>query len=125
MLRPIQFPSTLRPPQPPGFRGEGGLRSQLGLELGPTARVGGAEATGKSGAPTAPSMLDLLVDQASQVNEMQHDADSMVHEMLTGGNVQSAEVLTAVQKADMAFRTMLQVRNKLLEAYREIMQMQV
>jgi flagellar hook-basal body complex protein FliE len=56
---------------------------------------------------------------------MQHNADSMVHEMLTGGDVNSAEVLTAVQKADMAFRTLLQVRNKLIEAYREVLQIQV
>ena len=70
-------------------------------------------------------MLDLLVDKAEEVNSMQHRADAMVHEMVTGGDVNSAEVLTAVQKADMAFRTMLQVRNKLIEAYREVLQIQV
>ena len=76
-------------------------------------------------AEQAPSMLDLLVDKVGDVNDMQHQADSMVHEMLTGGDVNSAEVLTAVQKADMAFRTMLQIRNKLIEAYREVQQIQV
>jgi flagellar hook-basal body complex protein FliE len=72
-----------------------------------------------------PSMLELLADKVGDVNDMQQRADGMVHELLTGGDVNSAEVLTAVQKADMAFRTMLQVRNKLIEAYREILQIQV
>lgn len=112
MTRPIQFPSTLRPPQAP--------QSRLAAGFGAVARPAGAAA-----ASPAPSMLDLLVEKAGEVNTMQQKADGMVHEMLTGGDVQSAEVLTAVQKADMAFRTMLQVRNKLIEAYREVIQMQV
>ena len=56
---------------------------------------------------------------------MQTDADDLVHSMLTGGEVNEAEVLTAVQKADLAFRMLLQVRNKLMEAYREIQQIQI
>ena len=43
----------------------------------------------------------------------------------TYGNVNQAEVLTAVQKADLAFRMMLQVRNKLIEAYHELQQIQI
>lgn len=113
MTRPIQFPSTLRPPQAP--------LSRLAPGLGSLARP----AAGAAAKPAAPSMLDLLVQKAGEVNTMQQKADGMVHEMLTGGDVQSAEVLTAVQKADMAFRTMLQVRNKLIDAYREVIQMQV
>ncbi len=67
----------------------------------------------------------LLGQQVREVNEMQTDANDMVHSLLTGGNVNEAEVLTAVQKADLAFRMLLQVRNKLIEAYREIQQIQV
>jgi flagellar hook-basal body complex protein FliE len=68
---------------------------------------------------------DLLVNQVKNVNTMQMDANDMVHSMLTGGDVNEAEVLTAVQKADLAFRMLLQVRNKLIEAYREIQQIQI
>lgn len=67
----------------------------------------------------------LLTDQVRDVNAMQTDANDMVHSMLTGGQVNEAEVLTAVQKADLAFRMLLQVRNKLIEAYREIQQIQI
>jgi flagellar hook-basal body complex protein FliE len=67
----------------------------------------------------------LLTQQVKNVNTMQTDANDMVHTMLTGGEVNEAEVLTAVQKADMAFRMLLQVRNKLIEAYREVQQIQI
>ncbi len=39
---------------------------------------------------------------------------------MTGGDVNPAEVLTAVQKADMSFRMMMQIRNKLVQAYQEM-----
>ncbi len=68
---------------------------------------------------------ELLGQQVRDVNEMQTDANDMVHTLLTGGKVNEAEVLTAVQKADLAFRMLLQVRNKLIEAYREIQQIQI
>ncbi len=68
---------------------------------------------------------NLLVQQVQNVNTMQTDANDMVHSMLTGGDVNEAEVLTAVQKADLAFRMLLQVRNKLIEAYREVQQIQI
>lgn len=67
----------------------------------------------------------LLGDQIREVNTMQTDANQLVHSLLTGGDVNEAEVLTAVQKADLAFRMLLQVRNKLIEAYREVQQIQI
>ena len=68
---------------------------------------------------------NLLSNQVRNVNSMQIDANDMVHSMLTGGDVNEAEALTAVQKADLAFRMLLQVRNKLIEAYREVQQIQI
>jgi flagellar hook-basal body complex protein FliE len=43
-----------------------------------------------------------------------------VEKFATGGDVSPAEVLTAVQKADIAFKMMLQIRNKLVSAYEEV-----
>lgn len=68
---------------------------------------------------------NLLLGEVKQVNDMQLTADANVHAMLTGGDVNQAEVLTSVQKADLAFRMLLQVRNKMMEAYREIQQIQI
>jgi flagellar hook-basal body complex protein FliE len=56
---------------------------------------------------------------------MQQDADSAVEKLVTGGDANPAEVLTAVQKADLAFKMMLQVRNKLVAAYDEIQAIRV
>ena len=71
------------------------------------------------------NFANLLGNQVKHVNSMQIDANDMVHSMLTGGDVNEAEALTAVQKADLAFRMLLQVRNKLIEAYREVQQIQI
>lgn len=66
------------------------------------------------------SFKSMLVDSIQQVNTMQQDAAHAVENLFTGGDVNPAEVLTAVQKADLAFRTMMQVRNKLIQAYQEV-----
>lgn len=68
----------------------------------------------------APSFAGLLTNGVLQVNSMQQDANFQINELMTGGDVNQAEVFTAVQKADMAFRMLVQVRNKLMSAYEEI-----
>jgi flagellar hook-basal body complex protein FliE len=73
-----------------------------------------------SGQAGGPSFKDVLVDSIQQVNTMQLDADKAVETLFTGGEINPAEVLTAVQKADLAFRLTMQMRNKLMEVYQEI-----
>jgi len=68
---------------------------------------------------------EFLLDSIQEVNAMQQDADQAVEQLFTGGEVTEAEVLTAVQKADIAFRMMLQVRNKLVNAYDQIQNMRI
>ena len=70
--------------------------------------------------PTDASFKDMLFDSIQQVNTMQLDADRAVEQMFTGGDVNPAEVLTAVQKADLAFRLTMQIRNKLMDVYQEV-----
>ena len=87
-----------------------------------------AAATGRpasaAGGPLE-QLASLAAGEVANVNRMQHTADDGVHALLTGGDVNEAEVLTNVQKADLAFRMLLQVRNKLMDAYREIQQIQI
>ena len=80
----------------------------------PTAPKIGDQAAG------GPSFKDVLVDSIQQVNTMQLQADQAVETMFSGGEVNPAEVLTAVQKADLAFRLTMQMRNKLMDVYQEI-----
>ena len=72
-----------------------------------------------AGAPQQP-FKSFLMESLNQVNTMQQDADRAVQQLITGGDVNPAEVLTTVQKADMSFRMMLQIRNKLVAAFQEV-----
>ena len=63
---------------------------------------------------------NILLEALDQVNSMQEQADQAVQQLVTGGDVNPAEVLTSLQKADMSFRLMLQIRNKLVQAYQEV-----
>jgi flagellar hook-basal body complex protein FliE len=68
---------------------------------------------------------NVLLDSIREVNSMQMEANQAVESLATGGDVNPAEVLTAVQKADLAFRMMMQVRNKLVQAYEEVKSIRV
>jgi flagellar hook-basal body complex protein FliE len=68
---------------------------------------------------------DLLLQSLKEVTGLQDTAEAGVQESLLQGDVTNIEVLTAVKKADLALRMMLQVRNKVLEAYDEIKQMRM
>ena len=67
-----------------------------------------------------PSFKDFLLESIEDVNSMQKQADQAVETLMTGGDAEPAEVLTAVQKADMAFRLLMQMRNKMMQVYQEV-----
>ena len=61
-----------------------------------------------------------------KVNETQMDSKKLADAFQAGDpNVQVSEVMVALQKSNVSFQAMLQVRNKLVSAYQEIMNMQV
>lgn len=68
---------------------------------------------------------DVLRDAISTVNELQKESNLEIQKLLTGENPDLHAMLIAVQKADLSFQMMMQVRNKLVQAYQEIMRMQV
>ena len=68
---------------------------------------------------------DALHRAVSDTNKLQLDADKAITSAQTGSTGNIHEAVIALEKADISFRTMLQVRNKLIEAYQEIMRMQV
>jgi flagellar hook-basal body complex protein FliE len=63
---------------------------------------------------------NILLEGLNQVNTMQSQANEAVQQLVTGGDVNPAAVLTTLQKADISFRMMLQIRNKLVQAYQEV-----
>ena len=76
-------------------------------------------------AQPASSFKDFLLDSIQEVNSMQQAADQAVQQLASGEPVSPAEVLTAVQKADIAFRLMMQMRNKIVQAYQEVQNIRV
>ena len=89
------------------------------LPLAPPAMpaMGAAQANGAVGGQP---FKNILLEALNQVNTMQSQANEAVQQLVTGGDVNPAEVLTTLQKADISFRMMLQIRNKLVQAYQEV-----
>ena len=65
-----------------------------------------------------------LESTISDVDLQQQDAEYKVSSMLAGGGTEVHDAMIAVQKADLSFQLMLQVRNKVVQAYQEIERMQ-
>jgi flagellar hook-basal body complex protein FliE len=72
------------------------------------------------GADSSSPFSKMLVGSIQRVNAMQNSANSQMEQFVTVGGVDQAEVFTSVQKADMSFRMLVQIRNKLMQAYEEI-----
>jgi len=75
--------------------------------------------------PDAGSFQTFLANSIQEVNTAQLQADQAVEALFTGGEVNPAEVLSAVKKADLAFRMLMQIRNKLVAAYEEFKNIRV
>ncbi len=71
------------------------------------------------------SFKDVLSSYLKETNEMQNSADESLSRLVRGDTDNVHEVMLAMSKADVSFRMMVQVRNKLVEAYQEVMRMQV
>jgi flagellar hook-basal body complex protein FliE len=67
----------------------------------------------------------LLEEQIARVNELQRDAKEAAEDALAGRRHDVEGVILATQKADIAFKMLLQVRNKVLDAYEEVKQIRV
>ena len=66
-----------------------------------------------------------LKNALGEVNDLQQKADHAIHQLVGEGKGDLQDTMIALEKADVSFRLMMQIRNKVLEAYQEIMRMQV
>ena len=71
------------------------------------------------------SFKDILMKNLNEVNDMQQDADKTLDNFVTGKSQNMAEVISASQKATMAFSMLTQIRNKLQDAYDEVKNLRV
>ncbi|MFK8138994.1 MAG: flagellar hook-basal body complex protein FliE [Bdellovibrionales bacterium] len=68
---------------------------------------------------------DSLGSAIDKVNTLQKVADQKSEDLATGKTQSLHDTMVAVEKADIALRLMVQVRNKMIDAYQEVMKMQV
>ncbi len=112
MAGPIQFDPSRVPMGPAGVAGTRGP-------------VGARRSAEETGAASGGSFKDMLLQSLDQVNRLQQEATQGVERLAAGETTSVAEVFSAARKADIAFGLLMEMRNKLLEAYQEIRQMQV
>ena len=68
---------------------------------------------------------DVVKDKISEVNQLQDDSAAAVKDLLVGKNQDVNSVVSEVAKSDMSFKMLVGVRNKMIEAYKETMRMQI
>jgi flagellar hook-basal body complex protein FliE len=75
--------------------------------------------------PSGDSFSTMLGRMVEEVNGKQVTAAQTVNNLQAGGDVSLHQAVIAMEEANVSFQLMVELRNKLLEAYQEIMKMQV
>ncbi|MCC7263642.1 MAG: flagellar hook-basal body complex protein FliE [Candidatus Latescibacteria bacterium] len=100
------------------FTGRGETRTQAvrgGLGMNTPATEG----------PGQPSFGELLKDFGGDVNNLQFKASNSIDMLVTGQSTDVHQVMVAVEEAGIALDLMLEIRNRVLEGYQELIRMQV
>jgi flagellar hook-basal body complex protein FliE len=75
--------------------------------------------------PTASSFSSMLSQMVSDVNTQQQVSAQAVSALQSGQNVPLHQAVIAMEEANISFQLMVEVRNRMLDAYQEIMRMQI
>lgn len=106
------------------------LKQQSSAFGGPGAingdRANGIHNNGRPPSVNGPQFGELLSQAVNKVNEVQQASSGMAEAYVKGDpSIDVTDVMIASQKAGVAFDAMVQVRNKLVEAYRDVMNMPI
>ena len=93
-----------------------GVNNNLGL--GPVGGSGGGSTAARPAGGA--SFADALKNSIDEVSRLQQDASKAVEDLATGKKDDVTGVMTAMEKSDLAFKTLLAIRAKLMDAYEEI-----
>lgn len=101
-----------------------------GLSLPPLTGLGNVSGPGWTAAPVVResgqvSFQDLLLNSLEQVSQLDQQTQAAVAEGVTGGDLTQAEIMISMRKTELAYKTLIQIRNKLLEAYQELQQLRI
>ena len=89
------------------------------------SRLSRTTGTGAGAKPAGPGFGSAITDAVKQLNDLQQQADTASFEVATGQSDDLHSALVTVEEASLALELSIQVRNKLIESYQEIMRMQV
>lgn len=79
----------------------------------------------QTGSAGGDAFQSAFLDAVSKVEEFQHNAKSSVDRFLSGEGEELHQVALAAKQAELSFDLFLQIRNKVVAAYEEVMRMQV
>lgn len=95
-------------------------------EVAPSGNPGAGElSSGANGLEAPKSFSEVLQNSVDQVNTYQTQADTAVKELVAGRTKNIHETMLSIERADTSLKLMMQVRNKIIDAYKEIMRMQI
>jgi flagellar hook-basal body complex protein FliE len=96
------------------------------VSLEPSLPIGPAGPARPAEGPTGTGGFAAeLRQQLEQVNQVQAEAEAGIEGLLTGRSDNVTEVLAATRKAEVAFSLLMEIRNKLVDAYTELKQLRV
>lgn len=102
-----------------------GIDQMLSL-LRTTATQAAGKPVETQAAPGGADFAQVLKNSIDQVNQTQQQAETLAAKFAAGdGNTNLHDVMIELQKANVSFQEMVQVRNKLVSAYHDIMNIQV
>jgi flagellar hook-basal body complex protein FliE len=111
------------------------LRTGAAADVGGTAGIGTLDGTGSIGSiggttgtdasSSGGSFLDALGDALGQLNGQLNGADASMASFASGGSADLHTVMLDLQQASIGLKTGIAVRDKLLEAYQELMRLQI
>ena len=93
--------------------------------MAPTQVVSEPAKVNVTSAEAQQNFATTLKEAIASVNEQQIQSDTMTEKLINGGDVDLHEVMIAAQKASVTLSATMEVRNKAVEAYQEIMRMSV
>ena len=105
-----------------------GIEQMLSVLRSTAAQAGGktASTSATDGVAGGVDFAQVLKSSIDQVNQTKQQADKMAESFVAGDSNQNLhEVMVALQSASISFQEMVQVRNKLVSAYQDVMNMQV
>jgi flagellar hook-basal body complex protein FliE len=97
------------------------IKPGVGPNSAETPKIGSADDKKSGFADTIKAAGDYI----SKVDDLQQSSDMSIKDLLSGKNEDINSVVSSVAKADMSFKLLVGVRNKLIEAYKQTMNMQV